>query len=150
MEVRTAEWSHRDLLLAWANDPATRQASFHPQAIEPQQHEAWFRKRINHPDYHILIGYVGAHPVGSFRVERHAEGWVCSLVIAPEARGQGWATTLIFKACHNLREQHSLAGIIAYIKADNAASIKAFTRAGFTFVRETNQGNTPSFEYRWS
>jgi spore coat polysaccharide biosynthesis predicted glycosyltransferase SpsG/RimJ/RimL family protein N-acetyltransferase len=150
LEVRPARWDDSESLLRWANDPVTRQSSFHPEAIERHNHEQWLRKRLDHPDYHIVLGWVGTESVGSFRAERHAEGWVCSLVIAPEARGHGWATALVFKACHTLRQQHGLTGIIAYIKAENTASIKAFTRAGFTFVQETIQGNTPSFEYRWS
>lgn len=150
LSIQPAGWSDSDLLLAWANDPVTRQASFHPGVIERAQHERWFSNRIDHPDYHILLGWNGNQPVGSFRVERHSEGWVCSVVIAPAARGQGWATTLIFKACHALRIAHGVEAVTAYIKAENTASIKAFTRAGFTFVRETEVQQSPSFEYRWS
>ena len=80
-------------------------------------------------------------PIGQVRFECLDEEVTATIVVlCPEAislsvdanfRGKGIASVLIEEACAVLHKQKGPVPITAYIKPDNAASVRAFERAGF-------------------
>lgn len=140
---RVATAADAQLYFDWANDPATRQQSFSSAPIAWENHEAWFARKVTDPDALLLVFETSQNvPVGQVRFERLDKDlltttivvlWpeVISLSIDAQFRGKGIASVLIEEACDALRKRKGPVPIIAYIKTDNGASVRAFERAGF-------------------
>ena len=60
-----------------------------------------------------------------------------SITVAPEARGMGLGFKALQLACDHAFHQMGVREIRAEIRADNAASIQIFTRAGFVHEGES-------------
>ena len=56
LHLRQAEQKDCRLLWEWANDPATRAASFSTETIPWEQHQAWFEDKMKDPNCLLLIG----------------------------------------------------------------------------------------------
>jgi RimJ/RimL family protein N-acetyltransferase len=139
---RVATAADVQLYFEWANDPVTRQQSFNSAPIPWKNHEAWFAQKIVDPDALLLVFETSANvPIGQVRFERFNDEMTATIVVLwPEAislsidaqfRGKGIVAILIEESCDVLRSQKGPVLIIAYIKPANAASIRAFERAGF-------------------
>lgn len=126
MELRPATSSDRDRLFRWANDPDTRTASFNTGPIAWDTHVAWFARRLADPDTRIFIAEVDGTPVGQVRFQRDAAEWEISIVVAPDARGKGFAVEMIRGGTALVDGK-----VIAKIKTDNTRSIRAFSAAGY-------------------
>lgn len=129
MQLRPATGDDARLLFEWANDPQTRAASFNSDPIAWDTHVDWLQRRLNDRDTRIWIGEVDGDPVGQVRFQRDGGEWEISVVVAPDARGNGHAASLIAAGTRELGEP-----IVARIKPANEASIRAFEKAGYRLV----------------
>ena len=68
---------------------------------------------------------------GQVRFDLDDSGATISISIARNFRGQGLGPSMLRQACRCFWSQHPAVPVHAYIKPDNAASLKAFSRAGF-------------------
>lgn len=119
-------------LLAWRNDPLTRDNSRNADAVTQQEHVAWLSRVTADPNRRVWIGVEGGVPVGTTSALRDDGGTVeISVTVAPAARGHGLAAVLIRLAVAWAREIWPDARIRAEIKPDNRASRKAFESCGF-------------------
>ncbi len=116
----------------WANDPVTRAASFDSAEIPYEGHRAWFTSRLADPARHFFIGVAEEGAVGLLRLEPgDRDGWaLISINVAPAARGKGRGTALL-RAASVQAWALGFTGIIAFIRVDNVASVRAFERAGY-------------------
>ena len=134
IRIRRAEPDDAGLLLAWANDPVTRAASFHPAPIDAASHAEWLRGRLQSPTTRLFIGLEDDVPVGQVRLEADADGRVeVAISVAPAARRRGLgqallaATLVVGKADAGLGARV----FVARTGPDNCSSIALFLRAGF-------------------
>ena len=135
--LRPAGPADRDLLLEWANDPATRAASFHPARIEPSGHDRWFAARLASPDGGIWIGAIDGRPIGQVRVQRiDSERGEVSISVAAEARGRGLARPLLLAAMAAADRSLGVRTFIAAVRPGNAASLALFRGSGFSHESE--------------
>lgn len=120
------------LLWEWANDPATRAASFSPAEIGWGEHAAWFDSRLRSPEPGWIAESSAGRRLAFVRFD-HSQGktFTMSLNLAPEVRGRGLGALLIGKACVFFREANGGAEIHAWIKNENIASQHCFEKAGF-------------------
>jgi len=133
--VRRAGPGDRDLLLDWANDPATRAASFHPGRIDPETHDRWFAARLASANGGIWIGEVDGWPIGQVRVTRVDFDWrrgEVSISLAAEARGRGLSLPLLLAAMTVAGRDLDVTTFVAAIRHGNAASRALFLGAGFS------------------
>ncbi len=158
---RIATTADVQLYFDWANDPFTRQQSFNSAPILWEKHEAWFAQKITDPDALLLVFETGANvPIGQVRFERFDEDLTedvengysgigsqkialsldeaISISVDAQFRGKGIASVLIEEACEFICKQKGPIPIWAYIKPDNAASVRSFERAGFA-KQQSNQ-----------
>ena len=134
--LRPATLADEDLFLAWANDPEVRRQSFSTDPIPLDQHQRWFRSRLESADalLAVLVDDEGL-PLGQIRFER-SETELARAVIGfsldPVARGRGLAAELLQLGTAELARQWG-GTVEAYgeVRAENAASSRAFLRAGF-------------------
>lgn len=144
--VRPATMDDAGLLLAWANDPVTRAAGFHTDAIERDEHLAWLQRRLASPECRLYIGVQAGQPVGQVRVDRDEAGIAeVSIGVAPEARGRGVGRRLLDAALAAARADAQLGAraFRARVRPDNAASLALFRAAGFVESGSGEEGSIP-------
>ena len=154
IQHRLATAADVQLYFDWANDPTTRHQSFNSEPISWEKHVAWFTRKVTDRCALLLVFETNANvPIGQVRFERFDEdrtedvdnGYTgtssetidlsldkaISISVDARFRGKGIASMLIEEACEFIRKRESAIHIVAYIKPDNVASVRAFERAGF-------------------
>ncbi len=89
MTVRDATMDDARLMLDWRNDPATRAVSRGSAEIDWDGHVGWVAGKLADPGCRLMIGMVGALPVGVIRFDREASTGDCevSLYLDPDLQG---------------------------------------------------------------
>jgi UDP-2,4-diacetamido-2,4,6-trideoxy-beta-L-altropyranose hydrolase len=132
VRLREATADDARLLWEWSNDPEVRTVSFSPDSIPWEAHLAWFAARRADPACRTWIGEAsGAVPVGQVRFDLAPDRAVISMSLATAARGRHLGSLLIWTACRRLFAERPEATVLALIKPENVASIRAFAKAGF-------------------
>jgi UDP-2,4-diacetamido-2,4,6-trideoxy-beta-L-altropyranose hydrolase len=146
LRLRPARRDDRRLLWEWANDPEVRAASFSPDPIPWETHVAWFDEKIESAENAverkslILIAEdEDATPIGQIRFDARPDGeWDTDVSIARAMRGRGMAGELIKLGLRTITAESHNQRIHAFVKPGNAASVKAFERAGLKLVGTEN------------
>ena len=121
------------LIWDWANDPATRTVSFSPEPIPWDEHTAWFHEKLSDERCRMYMGLDGrGFPVGQIRFDCSNGEAQVDVHIDPAKRGQGFGTRLILAGTAKLFEETTVHTVHAFIRKENAASIRSFTKAGFS------------------
>jgi UDP-2,4-diacetamido-2,4,6-trideoxy-beta-L-altropyranose hydrolase len=115
----------------WASDPAVRAVSFTSEAIPWEQHIAWFTRKLTDANARLWIAEQDTSPVGQVRFDLDGSAATTSVSLDSARRGKNLGALLIWSACQKLFRESGVETIHALIKPDNAASIRAFTKAGF-------------------
>ena len=129
--LRNVITADEKLLLLWSNDPETRKWSFNSNAIAPSEHNKWFKSKLNSQNVLMLILVHENSPAGLVRLEREDNGVVLNYLIAPEERGQGFASKMLKMAIIAVRNHWQNVKVLAYTLPENIASIKSLEKAGF-------------------
>ena len=137
------------MIWQWANDPDVRALSFAPEPIAYEDHVNWFETRLADADCRMYIAEDiagGSHPVpvGQVRFERKGPATLISVSLAREFRGRGHGARIIELASRTYLEATDTQVVNAYIKADNAASLAAFKKAGYSSGKSTLVANQPA------
>jgi RimJ/RimL family protein N-acetyltransferase len=133
LRLRLVTAEDRQLLFRWANDPVVRHNSFHANAIDWEEHCAWFTAKLQAPACVMFLALLdGGRPLGLARFDMQGHSAIVSVSIDAEFRGQGWGGRVISKACEAFFAARPVARVNAYIKKDNVASQHAFAKAGFS------------------
>lgn len=149
LHLRNARESDCKLLLDWANDPAARTSSFHSTNIQVEEHARWFAERLDDPQSLIYIGEACSQAVGQVRFQFNGNGAVISVGIAPECRGKGWGATLVTQATRALARNRFIDHVDAFVKPENAASIRLFQRSGFENNGADEVAGHPALRFSW-
>jgi RimJ/RimL family protein N-acetyltransferase len=137
------------MIWQWANDPDVRAVSFAPEPIAYADHVEWFETRLADIDCLMYIAEditADGHPapVGQVRFERRGQQAVISVSLDRQFRARGHGARIIELACRAYLAATDTQIINAYIKADNAASLAAFKKAGFASGKGTSVANQPA------
>ena len=116
----------------WRNDEETRRASFDSSPIPFETHERWFLDSLRRPGRKIYLVVAGDRPSGVVRLDVTGCEATVSIHLAPEWRGRGVGPRALEALADVAFGPLGLVRLVARIKADNAASLAAFRRAGFT------------------
>jgi UDP-2,4-diacetamido-2,4,6-trideoxy-beta-L-altropyranose hydrolase len=115
----------------WRNDEETRRVSLDSAAIPLEAHERWFLDSLQSPSRRIYIVVAGDQPSGVARLDVDGGQGIVSIHLAPECRGRGVGPRALEALGEVAFGPLGLARLVAEIKADNAASLSAFVKAGF-------------------
>jgi UDP-2,4-diacetamido-2,4,6-trideoxy-beta-L-altropyranose hydrolase len=130
--LRRARPDDRELLFRWANDPATRAASFSSASIGWEEHVRWLEAKLADPGCALFVATTGGgEPLGTVRFEGEATSAVISTTIDAAWRSRGYGAALIRAACRAYFASLPADDVHAYVKADNEGSRLAFLAAGF-------------------
>jgi RimJ/RimL family protein N-acetyltransferase len=130
--VRPVSAADRDILLEWANDPATRSNSFTPDAISAADHERWFARRLADPDTRIWIleGRSGV-PVAQVRYERAGLAAEVGISVSRAERGKGHGTAILIATADLAARELGVRELVALVLPGNPASMRIFEKAGY-------------------
>jgi predicted dehydrogenase/RimJ/RimL family protein N-acetyltransferase len=135
VRLRGATTLDRDRLRAWRNDPATIAASFSDAAVTAEDHARWLARKLSDPACRVWIAEEDGLPAGQVRVERAADGAAeVHVAVAPSRRGRGLASAILRLAVERAREELAVDAVVARVKPENTASLRAFEGAGFRVV----------------
>jgi RimJ/RimL family protein N-acetyltransferase len=137
VKIRKANMKDCNILFEWANDPLSRKNSFNPAQIKYESHKKWLAEKFEQKTNIFYIIEFENQKAALVRFERKKEETtVIGIHIDKKFRGRGLASEFIIKASKKYLVKNS-EKISAFIKIENMASIKSFTKAGFLFERET-------------
>jgi len=136
VRVRRAQAEDRRLLWEWANDPEVRAASFSSDAISWETHVAWFAEKLMPEKSVIFIAeYEDGNAAGQIRFDFRQDGEAdVNLSLAKEKRGCGLAVPVIQAGVRELFATTECKRVHAFVKPENAASMRAFEKAGFVRI----------------
>jgi L-amino acid N-acyltransferase YncA len=145
IQLRSAGVDDMRMIWHWANEASVRAASFSTAPIPWEDHVRWFGARLRDPRHRMLIAEApGGAAVGGVRMELADEHAVISVSIDRASRGAGYGRWLIRLASLEILQGAGVRDVHAYIKPDNAESIRAFECAGFRFHSRTIVRNQPA------
>ncbi|HVW20880.1 MAG TPA: UDP-2,4-diacetamido-2,4,6-trideoxy-beta-L-altropyranose hydrolase [Opitutaceae bacterium] len=137
-QMRTTELTLRpvsgadiELVWRWANEPGVRRMSFQCDPISWSEHQDWFARKLADPNCHFFLAMAGSQPIGQIRFDIAGAIANVSVSLAPAARGHGWGPSVIRAGCDRLASASPIEEVVASIKKDNFASLRAFRIAGF-------------------
>jgi len=132
INLRRAQENDCELLWKWANDAETREASFSSALIPWEDHIHWFDTKLNSVNCMMFVATIDDGTLlGQIRYEIKQENVVISISIDRKFRGTGYGTVLLRKASKRLFNESNVRRVHAYVKQDNRASARVFSKAGF-------------------
>ena len=142
MEVQPAVMRDALILRRWRNDASVRRWSGNTDAIGLGEHLRWFWRARSSARYVILIGVeTDGSRVGTVQYrEDDPAVWVVSVTVAPSRHGQGYGTALLTHGEAWLCGHHSVKGLIALVRPENAASLHVFGNCGFSREERDSSG----------
>lgn len=146
MEIRLRRANLGDLEFVFnlRNEEAVRSVSFNSDLIDLETHRKWFEKKLASDESVLLIAEADSVPIAQVRFDWLSDNSAeVNIAVTEKFRGQGYGTEIIRKSSVMfLSEFSKCVDIYAYIKSDNTASIRGFTKAGYVFQKETeHKGN---------
>jgi UDP-2,4-diacetamido-2,4,6-trideoxy-beta-L-altropyranose hydrolase len=148
LTCREATGADAETVWCWANDPATRQASFQSDAIPWDTHLAWYTSKLADPAGLFWIAEAKGNAIGQVRFACEGETATISVSLAPSSRGLGWGPALISRASHQLLARRPVTTLVALIRQDNERSRRAFDLAGYHLHESTTIGGQPAWDMR--
>ncbi|HLD89002.1 MAG TPA: phosphate acetyltransferase [Candidatus Nanoarchaeia archaeon] len=134
LEMRFATKGDCKILWEWRNDEETRKMAFSSDFIPYEAHKNWFTKSLRDLSRKILIIQDSGEKTGMVRFDIEKNEATININIAPDKRGKGYGTSSLVESCKYAFENFCITKIIALIKPENIASVRAFEKAGFSFV----------------
>ncbi len=145
LRVRDASMDDCLPLLRWRNDPATRAVSRTTEAVGLDAHAPWLERTLAREDRELFIAHTSNGPVGMVRFDADGSAWEVSINLAPETRGRGLARKVLSEAESLFFRRHPGSSVLAYVRADNAPSMRLFDRAGYAPWPDRNEPEFAAF-----
>jgi len=122
------------LLFELRNDVEVRENSIKNNPIKWDEHSDWFNNILNDDTKFLYLFFRDSIFLGQVRFDIFNDEANINISITKSFRGQGFSKELIIKSIDKLLKTHShVKKIVAYIRPQNQASIKSFTKVGFVF-----------------
>lgn len=139
VQLRAVERQDCRLLWELANEPTARASAFSCEYISWENHVNWFDRKLSDPGCSMfIVTDADGREVGQVRFDRcDATTLEIDVTIAHEHRRRGVGAAAIESASRAvLRAVIDVSVIMARIKLNNAASIRAFEKARFVRTGE--------------
>ena len=134
---RFAEYGDLEDLIKWRNDENTRKYSFDTKPINPEEHSKWFRNSLANPKRNIFVFFdKELKKLGQIRFDREGDKAEINITVNPEFRGKGIGTLALSKSSNIYFKNFDVKILVAKVKNENIASLKAFKNAGFNVYKK--------------
>ncbi len=139
--LRRATTDDANLLLAWRNDPETRQGSLNADEMSVEQQRAVLTRALEGGDRGLYIAEDGGRKIGAVRLDPAGNASLeVSMTVAPDERKKGYGTAMLCAADAEARRLGAVR-VIAYVRADNVGGRKAMEHAGYHSFVECTRGD---------
>lgn len=137
LTLRAATTDDATRLYRWRNDPVTRQMFRSTGLVEWHDHVRWLDKTLHDSDRMLLVAESSGEPCAVIRFDRLSTTGSAevSVNVSPDFRGRGVGTETIRAGTAHALTVYTV--VQARVKAENEASIHAFTAAGYARVAAT-------------
>jgi RimJ/RimL family protein N-acetyltransferase len=147
VSLRPASPADSERMFEWANDPATRAASFRPARITRAEHRRWCAESLAGARL-LFIVEVTATPTGLVRLDRIDSATAeVGILVAKEQRGRGLSVPAL-RALIDVARDAGFRNLLARIRLDNLQSRHIFERAGFELAGEDTVHGVQAACYR--
>lgn len=151
LRLRPSREDDMRMIWEWANDPEARAASFSSSQIPWPEHVRWFHFAVGDAKHRMfIVERPNGIPIGTVRFELDGEHAVISVSIDRSVRGAGYGRWLIHEGAQKVLRDPRIREVHAYIKPDNAASIRTFESAGFRLHSETTVREQPALLFTFT
>lgn len=134
--LRFAELEDIEDLYKWRNDEETRKYSFNVDPITYEEHKDWFLNSLSNPKRKIYIIFdKNNKKLGQIRFDKEKDWAEVDITINPEYRGKGIGSLALRKSSQLYINNFKVEQLIAKVKKDNIASLKAFKNANFEIYK---------------
>lgn len=115
----------------WRNDEETRRASFDSSPVPFESHERWYQESLRDRNRKMYVVIAGDEPSGMIRLDLSGREATVGINLAPEWRGRGVGPLALERLADVAFGSLGLDRLVAVVKTDNRASLRAFARAGY-------------------
>jgi UDP-2,4-diacetamido-2,4,6-trideoxy-beta-L-altropyranose hydrolase len=130
--LRPVRVDDSEALWLWRNDPEMRRMAKTTAAIGWPDHVRWFTQFLQSGQGTLFIAEAQGQRAAMVRFDRNGDEALVSINVNPAFRGRGIGGMALAQACERYLADAPLARLVAEVRAENQASIKIFTAAGFT------------------
>ena len=140
--LRPVSPEDREFVWNVTNSPEVRAVSGSRASIPWEDHCTWFDRQIALPNpLFFIVCHVTGEPVGYVRFSLGADEAVISTALDAKWRNRGIGTKAVELGSRRLRAMHPALPIVALVRPDNDASLKAFSKAGFQLQSTSRDEN---------
>lgn len=133
LKLRHIRSDDEEDLFLWRNDPEVRKNSFSTGVVTSEEHALWFAKKNKDPNVVMYLAHAGKNKIGVIRFEDKGNEIVVNVMLNPNFVGMGFGSKLIKLGTEIfVGEKRPDRPIVAEVKKDNVASLKAFEKAGYS------------------
>lgn len=136
-----ADWAR---LFCWRNDPETRAHVHSGDVVELSAHLKWLRATLANQDIKLFVARdsEAGNYVGTVRLDLDKKAIHYSVTVEPHQRGKGYGEQIIAATLESMPDANgekwrNADRLVASIKPDNYASLRAFADNGFLLVKVT-------------
>ncbi len=131
LTYRKATLADLNQYLIWANDPLVRSNAIHQEYITLDDHTAWFKNKLQHPQTELFVFEQEGSLVGQIRLDQEPDGfWLIDYSVDPNYRGKGLGTEMM----QMIMLQKKLK-FRALVKDNNHSSRRVFEKLNFTWIQ---------------
>lgn len=133
LELRLGKLEDSNLLFELANDIDVRKNSFHNKRIQIEEHQNWYKNKLQDENSKIFIAEVNGITVGQIRIDITNSKALISYSICKDHRKKGYGTEIL-KVLESLvkKEFNTIFTLVGRVKYENIASQKVFERLDYT------------------
>ncbi len=146
LTIRNVKENDLEFVFRLSNENEARENSFNSELITYKNHKQWFENQLNKNKKLFFILEYNGLTIGQVRFNKKINYSVIGISVSKNYRGKGFAVEGLILACNKYFTEYQLP-IYAYIKKNNIASVKAFEKAGFKYLRDEKVNNIDSFLY---
>lgn len=147
--IRPAVEADSKRIWEWANDPVSRTMSFESRPIPWNNHQSWFRQKLNASLSICLVAEINDVPAAFVRLDEKDQDRVVSINLSPHFRGRSLASPILREAMGVFRHWCPAGAFHAFIRPNNLASIRTFEKGGFRKTDSANMKGQEALKYEY-
>ncbi len=141
LKVRKATIEDSSEILRWRNNTETVQFSLSKKYVTPQEHEIWFRNKLESFTDFMYVGTIDYLLVGVVNFLNTDDKLIfkVSINVAPEIRSKGFGFKIMKLAEEELKNKIGSCTLSAIVFKHNLRSLSFFRKSSYQVWRETEK-----------
>ncbi|MBI4825111.1 MAG: GNAT family N-acetyltransferase [Nitrospirae bacterium] len=142
VSVRPVRDDDRSMIFQWRNTPSLVKLGSSGREVTWDEHCAWFERVLKDDKIRLFIISSDNTPMGQVRFAKEEDAYIVTIYLIDGYTGKGIGVASLTECVKLMLKEDAHRSFIAFIKENNRASISAFSKAGFTELKDYTK--TPS------